>query len=118
VTGVQTCALPIFKMHTLKQFEEIVPGHLVDLFFTANKVPKDGVLEGDLVEMDESGAQRVYTRTSQHLQVEWNESSKLIMGGKEDLVVGATLRVTGTLDQKDLVRATHLVVLTRVANLS
>lgn len=84
------------RVLSLKEFGEIVPGHLVDLFFGATSLPRSGVLEGDFVEMDESGVARVYTRTSRHLTVEWNESSKLIMGGKEDLVVGRYCRSSGS----------------------
>jgi hypothetical protein len=106
------------KVYALKEFNEIVPGHFVDLFFTVTGLPRDHVLAGYFVEMDESGTSRVYARTSQRLEIEWNPSIKLIMGGAEDLVVGAILRVFGNLDQKDLVKAEQLVVLTRVAKLT
>jgi hypothetical protein len=68
--------------------------------------------------MDESGASRVYTQTSQHLEVEWTGSSKLIMGGVADVVVGAILRVFGKLDEKKLVHVETLIILTNVAKIT
>jgi hypothetical protein len=73
---------------------------------------------GVFLDMDESGASRVYTRTSQRFEVEWTGSSKLIMGGVADVVVGAILRVFGKLDEKKLVHAETLIILTNVAKIT
>ena len=59
--------------------------------------------------------QAAFPRTSQRLEVEWGPTSKLIMGGAADLVVGALLRVVGKYDQNNPVHGEQLVVLTRVA---
>ncbi len=45
--------------------------------------------------------QAAFPRTSQRLEVEWGPTSKLIMGGAADLVVGALLRVVGKYDQNN-----------------
>jgi len=76
------------------------------------------VLGGMFRDLDESGASRVYTRTSQRLEVEWTGSSKLIMGGLADVVVGAILRVFGKLDEKKLVHAETLIILTNLAKIT
>jgi len=104
--------------YTLKKFGEIGPGTLVDLFFSVTDTPRDHILGGVFLDMDESGAARVYTRTSQRLEVEWTGSSKLIMGGAADVVVGAILRVFGKLDEKKLVHAETLIILTSVAKIT
>jgi len=106
------------QAYSLKKFRETGPGTLVDLFFSVTDTPRDHTLGGVFLDMDESGAARVYTRTSQHLEVEWTGSSKLIMGGAADVVVGAILRVFGKLDEKKLVHADTLIILTNVAKIT
>ena len=106
------------QAYSLKKLGEIVPETLVDLFFRVTDTPRDHILGGVFLDMDESGAARVYTRTSQRLEVEWTGSSKLIMGGAADVVVGAILRVFGKVDEKKLVHAETLIILTSVAKIT
>jgi tetrahydromethanopterin S-methyltransferase subunit A len=106
------------QAYSLKKFGEIGPGTLVDLFFSVTDTPRDHILGGMFLNMDDSGVGRVYTRTSQRLEVEWTGSTKLIMGGTADVVEGAILRVFGKLDEKKLVHAETLIVLTRVAKIT
>src|SRR5438132_1215230 len=107
-------AVPVL---TLKQLGEIVPGTLVDLFFSVTDLPREQVLGGVFLLPDETGTNQAFPRTSQRLEVEWRPTSKLIMGGANDLVVGALLRVVGKYDQNNLVHGEQLVVLTRVAKI-
>jgi tetrahydromethanopterin S-methyltransferase subunit A len=100
---------------TLKQLGETVPGTLVDLFFSVTDLPREQVLGGVFLESDETGVERIFSRTSQRVEVEWGPTSKLIMGGATDLVVDAVLRVVGKFDEKHLVHGEQLIVLTRVA---
>src|SRR5436853_940074 len=108
---------PRVQAHTLKQLGEIVPGTMVDLFFSVTDLPRDQVLGGLFLEPDETGTFQAFTRSSQRIEVEWGPSSKLIMGGATDLVVGALLRVVGKLDENHLIYGEQLVVLTRVAKI-
>ena len=105
-------AVPVL---TVKQLGETAPGTLVDLFFSVKDLPREQVLGGVFLLPDETGTNQAFPRTSQRLEVEWGPTSKLMMGGADDLVVGALLRVYGNYDQNNLVHGTHLVVLTRVA---
>jgi tetrahydromethanopterin S-methyltransferase subunit A len=107
--------IPPVPVLSVKQLGEIVPGTLVDLFFSVTDLPREQVLGGVFLLPDETGTNQAFPRTSQRLEVEWGPTSKLIMGGADDLVVGALLRVYGNYDQNNLVHGTHLVVLTRVA---
>jgi len=106
------------QAYSLKKFGELGPGASVDLFFSVTDTPQDHVLGGVFLDMDESGASRVYTPTSQRLEVEWTGSTKLIMGCGADVVVGAILRVFGKLDEKKLVHAETLIILTDVAKIT
>lgn len=106
------------KAYTLKQLGETAPGKLVDLFVSVTDLPREQVLGGVFLEIDETGAARTYSRTSQRIEVEWGPTSKLIMGGASDLVVGAILRVFGNLDEHHLVHGEQLIVLTSVAKIS
>src|SRR5467141_2702113 len=83
------------QVATLKQLGETVPGTLVDLFFSVTDLPREQVLGGVFLEPDETGTNQAFLRTSQRTEVEWGPTSKLIMGGAADLVVGALLRVVG-----------------------
>ncbi|TMI43503.1 hypothetical protein E6H19_09570 [Candidatus Bathyarchaeota archaeon] len=107
--------IPAVPVLTLKQLGETVPGTLVDLFFSVTDLPREQVLGGVFLLPDETGTNQAFPRTSQRLEVEWGPTSKLIMGGADDLVVGALLRVVGKYDQNSLVHGEQLVVLTRVA---
>ena len=107
--------IPRVQGFTLKQLEAIVPGTMVDLFFSVTDLPRKQVLGGIFLEPDETGTFTAFRGTSQRIEVRWTPTSRLIMGGEADLVVGALLRVVGKLDQDHLVHAEQLVVLTRVA---
>ena len=107
--------IPAVPVLTVKQLGETAPGTLVDLFFSVTDLPREQVLGGVFLLPDETGTNRTFPRTSQRLEVEWGPTSKLIMGGADDLVVGALLRVVGKYDQNNLVHGEQLVVLTRVA---
>ncbi|TMI59895.1 hypothetical protein E6H14_02010 [Candidatus Bathyarchaeota archaeon] len=107
--------IPAVPVLTVKQLGEIAQGTLVDLFFSVTDLPREQVLGGVFLLPDETGTNQAFPRTSQRLEVEWGPTSKLIMGGADDLVVGALLRVVGKYDQNNLVHGEQLVVLTRVA---
>jgi len=109
--------IPTVPVLTVKQLGEIVPRTLVDLFFSVTDLPREQVLGGVFLLPDETGTNRKFPRTSQRLEVEWGPTSKLIMGGAVDLVVGALLRVIGKYDQNNLVHGEQLVILTRVAKI-
>jgi tetrahydromethanopterin S-methyltransferase subunit A len=109
--------IPAVPVLTVKQLGETVPGTLVDLFFSVTDLSREQVLGGVFLLPDETGTNRTFPRTSQRLEVEWGPTSKLIMGGAADLVVGALLRVVGKYDRNNLVRGEQLVVLTRVAKI-
>jgi len=107
--------IPAVPVLTVKQLGETVPGTLVDLFFSVTDLPREQVLGGVFLLPDETGTNQAFPRTSQRLEVEWGPTSKLIMGGATDLVVGALLRIVGKLSENHTVQGEQLVVLTRVA---
>ena len=107
--------IPRVQVVSVKQLGEIGPGTMVDLFFSVTDLPREQVLGGVFLEPDETGTNQKFPRTLQRIEVEWGPTSKLIMGGATDLVVGALLRVVGKYGGNYLVHGEQLVVLTRVA---
>ena len=106
------------EVSTLKQLETIAPSTDVDLFLSVTDLPREHVLGGRFVEPDVTGASRVLRGTSQRIEIEWTPASRLVMGGVEDLVVGAILRVVGKFDENNLVHGEQIIVLTRVEKLT
>ena len=106
------------EVSTLKQLETIAPNTDVDLFLSVTDLSREHVLGGILVEPNITGAARVLRGTSQRIEIEWTAASRLVMGGAEDLVVGAILRVVGKFDENNLVHGEQIIVLTRVEKLT
>src|SRR5438445_5786838 len=106
------------EVSTLKQLESIAPNTDVDLFLSVTDLPREHALGGIFVEPDATGASRVLRGTSQRIEIEWTAASRLVMGGAEDLVVGAILRVLGKFYENNLVHGERIIVLTRVEKLT
>ena len=106
------------EVSTLKQLETIAPNTDIDLFLSVTDLPREHILGGIFVEPDMTGASRVLRGTSQRIEIEWTAASRFVMGGAEDLVVGAILRVVGKFDKNNLVHGEQIIVLTRVEKLT
>ena len=106
------------EVYTVKQLETLAPNTDVDLFLSVTDLPREHILGGIFVEPDMTGASRVLRGTSQRIEVEWTPASRLVMGGTEDLAVGAILRVLGKFDENNLVHGEQIIVLTRVEKLT
>src|SRR2546425_1188847 len=106
------------EVSTVKQLESIAPNTDVDLFLSVTDLPREHVLVGIFVEPDATGASRVLRGTSQRIEIEWTAASRLVMGGAEDLVVGAILRVLGKFYENNLVHGERIIVLNRVEKLT
>src|SRR5947209_12650099 len=87
------------EVYTVKQLETVAPNTDIDLFLSVTDLPRERVLGGIFVEPDMTGASRVLRGTSQRIEIEWTAASRFVMGGAEDLVVGAMLRVFGKFDE-------------------
>src|SRR2546426_4207005 len=105
------------EVSTLKQLETLAPNTDVDLFLSVTDLPREHILGGIFVEPDMTGASRVLRGTPQRIEVEWTLASRLVMGGAEDLVVGAILRVLGKFYENNLVHGEQIIILTRVEKL-
>src|SRR2546427_2266773 len=106
------------EVSTLKQLESIAPNTDVDLFLSVTDLPREHALGGIFVEPDATGASRGLRGTSQRIEIEWTAASRLVMGGAEDLVVGAILRVLGKFYENNLLHGERIIVLTRVEKLT
>jgi len=109
---------PPLKLYTLKELEGVIPhGTDVDLFVSVTDLPREHVLGGIFAEADESGPSRTLTGTTRRIEIEWTPTINYAMGGADDLVVGALLRVFGKFDQSHLIHGEMIIVLTNVAKL-
>src|SRR5438132_12150207 len=97
------------EVSTLKQLEAIAPNTDLDLFLSVTDLPREHVLGGRFVEPDTTGASRVLRGTSQRIEIEWTPASRLVMGGAEDLVIGAILRGLGKFDENNLVHVEQII---------
>src|SRR2546422_1834798 len=106
------------EVYTVKQLESVAPNTDIDLFLSVTDLLRERVLGGIFVEPDMTGASRVLRGTSQRIEIEWTAASRFVMGGAEDLVVGAILRVFGKFDENNLVHGEQIIVLPRVEKLT
>ena len=100
---------------TLKLFETLALGSRVDFGFIVTDLPREGVLGGVFLAMDEAQPFSAYHRTNTRIEASWNSSTRMIMGTADELVVGALLRVVGKRQESYTVNAEQIIVLTQVA---
>lgn len=117
VASVQAPPAPPPEPMTLKQFESTGLGSRVDFGFTVTDLPREGVLGGLFLSMDEAQPFSVYHRTDHRVQAAWSQTSKMIMGTAEELVAGALLRIVGKKEDSRRVQADAVIVLTKVARI-
>ena len=92
-------------------------GSSVQVVLQVDAVPKRGSLDCVLLEPVEAGSgPRSFQATGTRVQAQWNAATRVAMGGADDLIAGALLRVHGELRQPGLVIAEAIAVLTAVAS--
>lgn len=115
VASVQAPPAPPPEPMTLKQFENTGLGSRVDFGFTVTDLPREGVLGGLFLAMDEAQPFSVYHRTDHRVEATWSPTTKMIMGTAEELVAGALLRIVGKKEDSHRLQADAVIVLTKVA---
>ena len=109
---------PIAPPLTWAELQAREPGATVDVALAVGELPAADVIGGALLEPDEAEPFGVYRRTAQRMQVRWTTATRIVMGGPEDVRVGALLRAHGTLGEgRRVVEAERLVILTRVGRI-
>lgn len=102
---------------TWAEFESAALDAEVSVAFTVTGLPTDTALEGMFLEADEADPFSTFRRTSHRIQVSRTTETTIVMGGTEDVGVGALLRVRGTLGDGRVIGARGLVILTHVARI-
>jgi len=102
---------------TLEQFEAISPGTKVDAVLSITRKLSEHQFAGYFLKMDEAELFTAYHLTDRQIQVEWDESTKIIMGEAREVVEGGRVRVGGKLLANGSVSATQIIILTKVTKI-
>ena len=93
------------------------PGAPINVALAITGLPAPDLLDGELLQPDEAEPFNAFRRAAMAVQVRWSEATQFAMGEAADLEVGALVRARGVLDERHLVEAERLVILTRVARI-
>lgn len=93
---------------TAQQFALASPGTSMSVVLEVTSLPTTTLFEGTLLQRNDDGS---YSRTSQHVSVQWQPAQSVIMGNSSDVKVGGILQVQGTLSTNTLLTASQIVVL-------
>ncbi|MEO7019267.1 MAG: hypothetical protein ABI234_03860 [Ktedonobacteraceae bacterium] len=94
---------------TAQQFALASPGTSMSVALEVTSLPTTTLFEGTLLQRNDDGS---YSRTSQHVSVQWNPSQSMTMGRSSDIKVGGILQIHGTLGTNTFLTASQIVVLT------
>jgi hypothetical protein len=100
---------------TLQQLLATDEGATVDVVFEATDRPSGQELSGVVLEPDEKEPFSSFRRTGQRITAHWSDQTRVVMGEREDVVVGGIFRVRGECKPGVQVDASVIVVLSRVA---
>lgn len=78
----------------------------------------DGTLAGCLIEPDPDLPFTRYHRTAASVRVRWSDETRIVMGLRDDVEVGAPVWITGVVGDDDTVDATMIALLCAVAEIA
>ena len=90
-------------------------GEVVDVVIAVERTPEPDVFAGTLLEPDEAEPFSAYRRGAEQVSIRRAPDSPVIMGGPDDLQIGALLRARGAWRDGNQVDAERVVILTHVA---
>jgi hypothetical protein len=99
---------------TVAQLQTTPLGAVVDVVIAVTETPEPNVFVGTLLEPDEAEPFSAFRRTTQRASIHRAPESPIIMGGPDDLQIGALLRARGVLRDGNAIDAERVVILTRV----
>jgi tetrahydromethanopterin S-methyltransferase subunit A len=102
---------------TAAELAAATPGMAVNLALVITGLPTPELLHGELLQPDAAEPFSAFRRVGQEVQVHWSPTTQFAMGEAADLQVGALVRTRGALDERRLIEAERLVILTRVARI-
>jgi tetrahydromethanopterin S-methyltransferase subunit A len=109
---------PIGPAATLAQVQAAAPGSAIDVVVAVAQILAPDRFVGTLLEPDEADPFGVYHRSEQQISVHWTSATRIVMGGPEDVGIGALLRARGTLGPNFALDAQNFAILTRVARIA
>ena len=109
---------PIVPPATWADLEATAPGTEVNVVIAVTELPAADLLGGTLLEPDAAEPFSVYRRTPYTMRLRWSAATNIVMGGVDDVRVGALLRGRGRLEAGPLVAAERIAILTEVARIS
>src|SRR2546426_4209315 len=102
---------------TLKEFQTKAQGSKADIVITVTGLLKPNTLSGTMLESSEAEPFNAFHRTQQEVEVDWDASTRVIMGVASEIEQGALLRISGLVDEKRTIHADAVVILTKVARI-
>jgi len=103
---------------TWEQMQATAPGATVDVAIAVTDLPATDLLAGAVLEPDAADPFSTFRRTEHQVRFHWTAETRIVMGGQEDLQVGALVRTRGTLGAGNQIEAQQLVILTRVGRIA
>ncbi len=107
----------IAPVMTWAQVQAVPSGTPVDVAITVAEMPAADLLAGIFLEPDATDPFSAFRRTEHGVRLHWTEATQIVMGGRDDLQVGALVRARGTFGADGQVEAQQLVILTRVGRI-
>jgi hypothetical protein len=102
---------------TWAELQATAPGTPVDIVMAVTELPAADLLGGLLLESDEAEPFSAFRRTGEPFRSRWTPATRIVMGGADDLQVGALVRAHGPLVEDRLVEAERIAILTHVARI-
>jgi len=93
---------------TARQFLAATPGARVQIVVEVTGMPSGTLLTANLLQKNADGS---YSRTGKTISVIWS-STKIVMGSRSDIKVGAILQANGLLGADNVLSAEQMVILT------
>jgi hypothetical protein len=102
---------------TAAELVAATPGMAINVALIITGMSAPDLLDGELLQPDEAEPFSAFRRARQEVQVRWSPTTTFAMGKAADLQIGALVRVRGALDERRLIEAERLVILTHVARI-
>jgi len=107
----------ISAAQTVDAFRSTDVGETVDVVLQTQREPSPDELTGIFLTPSEKSPFNVFHCTEQTLSLRWSEATRVIMGEPSDVLAGGIFRASGVRAADNLVEASAIVVLTKVATI-
>jgi hypothetical protein len=95
-----------------------VPGQSIQIAIEVLGRPEPGLVDAVVADPTPSDPYTRYMRTSQAVRVRYEDRTRIVMGGSQDIDADALLRVRGTMQADGHIDADAIAILTHVATVT